>query len=224
MTMPQAVTVTIANWTGQIDRHPDHCPICHSKIVPTPMVATAGTPVFEADLEIAYICPNSQCKEMFIAYFDEPEPDDYSYRYRTVRPVKPIDQTFSKPIKTVSPSFCEIYDEASAVEKYGLKQVCGVAYRKSIEFLIKDYLIAKRPNDAEAIKRALLGTCIENYVTDQKIKQVAKRAVWLGNDETHYERRWVDKDLTDLKRLIQLVVHWIDAEFLTEEAISSMPN
>ena len=26
--------------------------------------------------------------------------------------------------------------------------------------------------------------------------------VWLGNDETHYERRWKDKDLDDLKVMI----------------------
>jgi hypothetical protein len=56
-----------------------------------------------------------------------------------------------------------------------------------------------------------------------EIKQVSERATWLGNDETHYQRRWVDKDLSDLKVLIDLVLHWIKMEHLTDEALNSMP-
>jgi hypothetical protein len=48
------------------------------------------------------------------------------------------------------------------------------------------------------------------------------RPTWLGDDETHYERRWIDKDMGDLKRMIDLVLHWIQAEQLTAEAIRSM--
>ena len=59
-------------------------------------------------------------------------------------------------------------------------------------------------------------------MTDRNIKEVTKRATWLGNDEAHYERRWLDKDLSDLKRLIDLVLYWIQAEQLTAEAIRSM--
>jgi hypothetical protein len=88
-------------------------------------------------------------------------------------------------------------------------------YRKSVEFLIKDYLIKNRPNDKATIEAIMLGPCIENYVADSRIKEIAKRATWLGNDETHYKRRWIDKDLADLKTMIRLVVHWIDAEYLT---------
>jgi hypothetical protein len=101
--------------------------------------------------------------------------------------------------------------------------VCGVGYRKALEFLIKDYLIRKCPDDRAAIEDKRLGQVIESYVEDRNIKEVAKRAAWLGNDETHYKRRWVDKDLNDLKRLIRLVLHWIEVAHETEEALSSMP-
>jgi hypothetical protein len=52
---------------------------------------------------------------------------------------------------------------------------------------------------------------------------MAQRAVWLGNDETHYERRWEDKDIDDLKRLITLTVNWIHNDLLTEAVIADMP-
>ncbi len=42
-------------------------------------------------------------------------------------------------------------------------------------------------------------------------------AAWLGNDETHYERRWVDKDVEDLRRLIDITCHWIEMNVLTAQ-------
>ena len=57
-----------------------------------------------------------------------------------------------------------------------------------------------------------------------KIQTVAKRALWLGNDETHYLRKWEDKDLTDLRKLIDLTIHWIEMEKLSEEYIEDMPD
>ena len=56
------------------------------------------------------------------------------------------------------------------------------------------------------------------------MRQCAERAVWLGNDETHYERKWIGKDLQDLKVLIRLTVNWIDGEALADGYVESMPQ
>ena len=66
--------------------------------------------------------------------------------------------------------------------------------------------------------------CINDYVNDTRIKSVAKRAVWLGNDETHYIRKWEGKNLEDMKKLIDLTVHWIEMEKLTESFEDDMPD
>lgn len=137
--------------------------------------------------------------------------------------MEPVPLTFDDPIGQISPAFCSIYEDAHKAEQFGLSQICGVGYRKSLEFLIKDYLIRNRPADKAAVKSTMLGPCIENYVTDPRLKEVAKRATWLGNDETHYKRRWADKELKDLKTMIRLACHWIEAEHLTQEALQSMP-
>ena len=65
---------------------------------------------------------------------------------------------------------------------------------------------------------------INKYVDDVRIKEVAKRAVWLGNDETHYVRQWDDKDIHSLKTLIDLTVHWIEAEEMTKSILKEMPE
>jgi hypothetical protein len=34
-----------------------------------------------------------------------------------------------------------------------------------------------------------LGNVIKEYIHIPKLKELSERAAWLGNDETHYERR-----------------------------------
>ena len=93
-----------------------------------------------------------------------------------------------------------------------------------MEFLIKDYLISENPDDKETIRAKPLGQCINDDVADPNIKSVSERATWLGNDETHYVRKWSGKDVGDLKSLIALSVHWIEAALLTKKLIHEMPD
>ena len=81
--------------------------------------------------------------------------------------------------------------------------------RQSLEFLIKGLFDREGDAAAAEIKRESLGTTIANRVDDANVKACAKRAAWLRNDETHYERVFVDADLADLKKLILLTVNWI---------------
>jgi hypothetical protein len=45
-----------------------------------------------------------------------------------------------------------------------------------LEYLIKDYLCKLKPAQAEKIKSMQLGTCIEDYVDNENVKQMARRA------------------------------------------------
>ncbi|MBB1378870.1 hypothetical protein H5120_12255 [Pseudoalteromonas sp. SR43-2] len=63
---------------------------------------------------------------------------------------------------------------------------------------------------------------MNNYVTDENLKSCANRAVWLGNDETHYIRKWENHDLKDLKILIQLTCTWIQSSILTKKYMDEM--
>ena len=101
-------------------------------------------------------------------------------------------------------------------------EIAGVGYRKALEFLIKDYCIHKTPEKSDIIKRTNLGSVIENFVEDTNIKNCAKRATWLGNDETHYTKKWEDRDISDLKILIKLSCGWINSNLLTEKYLQEM--
>ncbi len=214
------------------DRRPDVCPICHHALEPI-FVATHVTK-WPADmasfLEIVFRCPRELCSRLFIARYRcstvpanmKALKPSFNFQHAVPFTVKP--PNFPQEIKNLSPLFVEIFGQAAAAEQYGLKQVAGVGYRKALEFLIKDFCISKHPDRAEEIKAAWLGPCIKTYVGDANIELCAERAVWLGNDETHYVRRWEDKDITDLKNLIDLTLAWIQHNLLTEKYLSDMPK
>lgn len=220
---PFELTVRIANSSNQVNVHfdrPDQCPICHFKITPEGPVAAIRK--YET-LELVYLCANSDCKSLFISYYTRYGQTE-NFELRSSAPTNHRSREFSGVINKISPNFIEIYNQSFFAEEQQLFQICGVGYRKSIEFLIKDFLKLKKPERSSEIEKMFLGNCIEDLVDDPKIKEVAKRATWLGNDETHYIRKWVDKDLSHLKKLIDLTLHWIEIDHATDEMIREMPE
>lgn len=203
---------------------PDECPHCHHAI----KAEVLSTTVDASDniVDMAFMCPRHTCKRVSIAVFrrEMMNPIDMGreFRLRFLHPRNPVDPVFSEHVAKVSPQYVEIFIQANRAEAFGLGEIAGVGYRKALEFLVKDYCITKHPDDEEDIKTKMLGPVIENFVDNQNVKQCAKRAAWLGNDETHYVRRWVEKDIKDLKLLIRLTVGWIEQEILTDILLKDM--
>ncbi|WP_396637042.1 hypothetical protein [Maribacter sp. R77961] len=196
------------------DKEPNKCPFCHDKITPRRYSAYHG----KNGLEIIYRCSSEDCQKMFIGIYKSDNP------YRLIGTSIGIHEprNFSDNIIELSPNFSEIYNQALTSEFYNLEHISGIGYRKALEFLIKDYLIKKFPDKETKIKDKFLGKCIKQDVDNQNLKDIAERAAWLGNDETHYVRKWETKDVSDLKKLIDVSVHWIEMELLTEQYKSEM--
>lgn len=209
--------------THYVDRHPDVCPCCHHAInasVRASIYVDGGK-----GIDAAYKCPKHDCERLFLANFRKVQLGvSYSdhYTLRMTFPANPVAPSVPEEVAMVSPQFVEIFAQASKAEAFGLGEVAGVGYRKALEFLVKDYCVTKSPSKEDDVKKRPLAQVIEAYVDNENIKQCAKRAVWLGNDETHYVRTWVDKDIKDLKLLIKLTVGWIEQAIITEMLVEDM--
>jgi hypothetical protein len=160
-----------------------------------------------AVVDFVFQCPRNGCGRLFIAEYWRHDGLGLTYRLGRVVPLEFARLEFAKEIGEVSGDFVEIYNQAAAAEAYGLTLVAGPGYGKALEFLVKDYAIRVESDKAEEIKKEFLGSAIKKYVHDQSVRSMAELAAWLRNDESHYERRWSDKDLSDLKVLIQLTVN-----------------
>ncbi len=207
---------------------PHECPICHAhaepKILGSAFVGRHPGGCFE----LAVQCPRLACGRLFVATYEHttvesPIGDGY-YRLQRTAPTAFQAAPFPECIQSTSPTFVQIYNQALAAEAHSLDQLTGIGLRKALEFLVKDFAVAKHADQAEATRKATLSQCINKFGEDPNVKKCAARAAWLGNDETHYIRKWTDRDVGDLKLLLKLTVNWIENVLLTENYEKAMPN
>jgi len=209
-------------------RLPEVCPVCNRGIAP---IFRLGCHDSQKEIASAtFQCPI--CAKFFFSVFSAHYNNGYKidatecvvYTF----PDNTAPKEFSRHIHAISTQFIEIYNQSLSAESRNLSEICGIGYRKALEFLVKDYLISKIAVDddaaIQAIRQKFLGRCIKEDITNENIKICAERATWLGNDETHYERRFENKDVTDLKRLVDLCVKWIEMELETQEALGLTPT
>ncbi len=211
-------------------QEPKICPICFHAIEPKFLYNRLHIEelqeVYEGPLLFSafFECPS--CKSGFLSTYEiilEDETSSGSYFFKEHKlcysaPSIPNHTLFDTKISTLSSNFVETYHQSQSAEVYNLNQIAGMGYRKALEFLIKDYCVYKNSSDCDKIYNMLLAQCINTYIDDSKIKNLAKVSIWLGNDETHYIKKFEDKDINDLKRFIDTTVYFILYNLNADEA------
>jgi hypothetical protein len=214
-----------ANWNGtdqgvSYSDLPDECPLCQKGIRPMRVASILTGGNKPERMQIVYQCPRDECGDLFIATYSTSDTNAAFFVLRKVEPKRTRPERFPEEIEKVSSSFVRIYNAAIGAET----DLEGMGIRKALEFLVKDFEISHHPQHADRIRKLRLGPVIDEFCDDTKLKAAAKRATWLGNDETHYTRIWTDKDVTDLKKLVRITVSWIEREILTAELEQEMPD
>lgn len=196
---------------------PDMCPYCHKGIQPIHVTSFYANPNHLPDKVInsMFLCP--ACERIFVGIYTVVYKGAASYPQNVI-PSNTFRRDFSSNIETLSPKFCQIYNESLNAENQGLTEICGMGYRKALEFLVKDFAISENPDDEESIKSKMLSNCISDHIDNKKIQTLAKASAWLGNDETHYVRKHEDYDLNNLKSFINATVSYLDSELELKKA------
>ena len=196
---------------------PNKCPRCHNGILPTELFAFEY--VDDEHMKMAYVvfrCPT--CEKLFSTEYLV---DEYGDSLMTIGnyPTTHNVEDFSDEIKQLSPKFYQIYNEASFAENEKLNEIAGMGYRKSLEFLIKDFAIRNNPSKKDDITKSWLEQCINSYIEDNRIQNLEKKANWLGNDETHFLRQYGNIDTVGkIKVFIRAIVNFIESYLAVEEA------
>jgi hypothetical protein len=171
-------------------------------------------------VQVVFQCGFGKCQSYFVGYYGEiGDPD-----LMETKPSFPKVADIPEAIKVLSPQFSSIFIEAEQPHQMGLSQIAGPGFRKAFEFLVKDYAKTLAPDDSKAIENEFSGAVVKKFITDPRIQSVAKRALWLGNDETHYLRTWEQKDIEDFKILIRLTINWVEIDRLSKHYEESMPE
>lgn len=201
---------------------PNVCPHCHITINPTYVGNNLSKDTDGVECFItSWGCTNSSCLKVFIALYKFTNDSFEFSRYLNGLPKGP---DWPKPLLDLksgdideegnpSPSkFIKTYLQSLVAENSGLDELAGMGYRKSIEYLVKDWAIQNKPEDIEIIKGKWLGQIITDYFAGD-LKDILERATWLGNDQSHYNKLFDDYNLEDLKELIGLIMVELDRQF-----------
>jgi hypothetical protein len=210
-------SIAVQNHSYGVDV-PDACPICHrhSEI----QILVADTVENPSGVQAVCRCAYLGCRAFFVCAYGPKTSSDLI----SVRPLKPQVAALPETISKLSPTFISIFTEAEEATQLGLKQIAGPGYRKAFEFLIKDYAKSLAPEKGAEIETKFSGAVVSEFISDARIQAVAKRCLWLGNDETHYLRKWTDHDVADLVTLIRLTTNWIEIEHLSKAYVQNMPE
>ena len=203
------------------------CPICHTSFNGETVSATLfpNVPDFQdiygmhTNLLVVHYC--AACENPFVSsYFSLDCPD---FEFTDSWPTFPEPQSHDSAVEKLSPNYIKIYAQACRAEADNLTEICGMGYRKALEFLVKDYAIYRVPDDEETIKALPLAKCIDKYIDNSRIKSLTQRSAWLGNDETHYVRSHQDRSYLDIKKFLHAIETFISADLAVDDA-ESIPH
>lgn len=205
---------------------PSKCPICETGYANLPLVSyfiQSSNPCSASLIYSLHLCPH--CEKCFLVkYFASGFNEFLEAEIYEILPHPDSCTNFSTKISNLSPKFVEIYAQAEKAENSGLSEICGLGYRKALEFLLKDFAIHTHPESAEQIKSAPLSQCVKKYISTENIRTLAERSAWLGNDEAHYIKKHNDRDVSDMKSFIEACVYFISMTLVTEDAAAMVPK
>ena len=207
---------------------PNECPLCHFSIKPTKLHLHPYWKDRKKHIGVFYICSN--CEQVFCSLSScSDKLENINGVVATVSellyigPTRYVPQSVNPEIEDLSPQFVKIYNQALAAEDSGLDEIAGIGYRKALEFLVKDFCVHLHPDAEDEIKQKHLARCITEYIDNPQIRTLAEKAVWIGNDETHYVRKQEDRDISDMKKFIHAMVYFVGMVLIAEDADTITP-
>lgn len=198
---------------------PGICPFCGIGIqpqIPIPFRIPAVIPYKNgANTYFVFECP--VCTETFFAVYEQTFPQSAPNLVAVFPHPKPT-VLIPADLKELFPDFFELYNQANIAERNGLSKITGMAYRKALEILVKQYLIQQTPDEKEKILNEALGRSIDR-ISSAKIQSLAKAISWIGNDQTHMVQRHPDYNVPEMKNFMLALCHLIIAEHIADDAV-----
>lgn len=202
---------------------PTYCPHCGVSMIPDITQTSNPTPSNDGSVVVSMLAQCIKCKEFYALTFklyetlDDIYEDCYKSAYIPYSYSPKVEYDLPKEIENISPKSKEIYQQSQLAEAYKLDLIAGLGYRKFIEFLIKDYLIETNKESKDKFANKNLSQAIDE-IDSPRIKNLAKSATWIGNDEAHYTKKHSDKDVQDMKLFIRSLAYYLSFEYSSKVA------
>lgn len=117
-------------------------------------------------------------------------------------------------LATISPKFIDMYNQALQSEHAGNIELAAIGYRASLEVLVKDFAINELHEPANNVEEKKLFDAISQYLNQPDLINTADVVRILGNDYTHYKRKYPQHDFELLKGYMDIFLKQIEVQYM----------
>ena len=195
------------NCTYQKPAQCPHCGICCDPLI---LGSTFISPFKAKPPQFVFlIFQCTACKKLFTATYEVTNGKSHICCMTPFKPLVFVDELIEK----TSPRFIEVYNQAIRAKENGDLNLAAVGYRSALEILIKDYAINDLHEPSEKVVKLDLFHAISNYLSSDTVNAADVVRI-LGNDHTHYERKYPELDFKVLQEYMDIFVHSIRVKLL----------
>ena len=120
----------------------------------------------------------------------------------------------SEELLAISPRFIDMYNQALRSESKGDIELAAIGYRSALEILVKDYAINELGLSVDEVAKKPLCNAIGEYLDQENLVSAADVVRIFGNDYTHYQERYPDKDFNVLKSYMTIFMQLIITQYM----------
>lgn len=160
---------------------------------------------------LAATCQCTSCRKTFFFMCEYEQSSSYKpILYPEISFVPYENQTLS----AISERFIDMYNQALQCEFVGNIELAAIGYRSALEILIKDFAINELSQDPSDVSKKKLCAAIGEYLNQPDLVKTADVIRILGNDYTHYERKYPEHDFTLLKGYMEIFLKQIEVLYM----------
>lgn len=120
----------------------------------------------------------------------------------------------NETLSAISERFIDVYNQALQCEFVGNIELAAIGYRSSLEILIKDFAIKELEKSLEEVSSKKLCAAISEYLNQPELVRTADVIRILGNDYTHYKRKYPEHDFHLLKGYMDIFLKQIEVQYM----------
>lgn len=146
-------------------------------------------------LVVHWKCTN--CKKKHVQYYDVDFVNKIS-KFIASYPGVNI-KVASDAFKELSPRFYDYLSQALFADYHNHQDLAAMGFRSALEILCKDFVIKEMGVAQEKVENMHLQVLIDTHFPEVKLKNTAHLVRMLGNDYTHYVKRYSTEEYQTLK-------------------------